>query len=57
MWLQIVKQSHVDCNWVSSCPYPDKITYDLVITGAGILGVSVAQALEVRPNRRVGVLK
>ncbi|PNH02901.1 Guanylate cyclase soluble subunit beta-1, partial [Tetrabaena socialis] len=45
-WLQIIKQAHVDCNWVSSCPYPDKVTYDLVITGAGILGVTVPQALE-----------
>ncbi|GLC52309.1 hypothetical protein PLESTB_000607500 [Pleodorina starrii] len=45
-WLKIIKQAHVDCNWVSSCPYPDKVTYDLVITGAGILGVTVPQALE-----------
>ncbi|KAG2499523.1 hypothetical protein HYH03_002469 [Edaphochlamys debaryana] len=45
-WLKIIKQAHVETNWVSSCPYSDKITYDLVITGAGILGVSVPQALE-----------
>ncbi|GLI69453.1 hypothetical protein VaNZ11_014066 [Volvox africanus] len=45
-WLKIVEQAHVDSNWVSSCPYPDKVTYDLVITGAGILGVTVPQALE-----------
>ncbi|PNW71315.1 hypothetical protein CHLRE_16g649050v5 [Chlamydomonas reinhardtii] len=45
-WLKIIEQAHVDCNWVSSCPYPDKVTYDLVITGAGILGVTVPQALE-----------
>ncbi|EFJ46683.1 guanylyl and adenylyl cyclase family member [Volvox carteri f. nagariensis] len=45
-WLKIIKQAHVDCNWVSSCPYPDKVTYDLVITGASILGVTVPQALE-----------
>ncbi len=53
-WLQIVKQAHVDCNWVSSCPYPDKVTYDLVITGAGILGVSVQQALEGERTRAQG---
>ncbi|GFR46278.1 hypothetical protein Agub_g7832 [Astrephomene gubernaculifera] len=45
-WQRIVQEARVDCNWVSSCPYPDKITYDLVITGAGILGVTVPQALE-----------
>jgi len=35
-----------DTNWVSSCPYPDAVTYDIVIAAAGILGVTVNQALE-----------
>ena len=46
--------SSAPCLQVSSRPYPDKITYDLVITGAGLLGVSPAEALEAYGQYFVG---
>lgn len=45
-WEAILARTKHDSKWVSSIPYPDKITYDLVITGAELLGVTPAQALE-----------
>ena len=45
-WNEILLASKVSFPWVSTCPYSDSITYDIVITGAGILGVTVEQALE-----------
>ena len=47
VWLKIIEKSHVDTSWVSSCPYPDKVTYDVVITGAEILGVTVPQVRQL----------
>jgi hypothetical protein len=45
-WNQVLAASGEKYPWVSSCPYADAVTYNLVITGAGILGVTVEQALE-----------
>eukprot|EP00798_Chlamydomonas_sp_ICE-L_P003500 gene3500-13567_t len=47
-WLEILNESGQASTypWVSSCPFTDQITYDLVNTGARVLGVSVDQALE-----------
>lgn len=47
VWEKILQQADgVKATWVSSCPYPDAETYTLVLTGAKILGVTPAQALE-----------
>ena len=40
IWLKILDRVHTESTWISSKSYPDKITYDLVINGADILGVS-----------------
>ncbi|KAF8066284.1 Gucy1b1 [Scenedesmus sp. PABB004] len=45
-WEEVLTASQVPATWVSSCPYSDKVTYDIVVTAAGILGVSVNDALE-----------
>ena len=42
----VCEQAHAETNWLSACPYPDSVTYDLVISGASLLGVTPAQALE-----------
>eukprot|EP00878_Enallax_costatus_P026891 GHUV01028902.1.p1 GENE.GHUV01028902.1~~GHUV01028902.1.p1 ORF type:complete len:767 (+),score=239.67 GHUV01028902.1:298-2598(+) len=45
-WDQVAAAAGVGTNWVTACPYSDKITYDLIVTAAGVLGVSVNEALE-----------
>jgi guanylate cyclase soluble subunit beta len=27
-WKEVVEKSEIDPNWISSCPYSDKITYE-----------------------------
>jgi guanylate cyclase soluble subunit beta len=27
-WKEVLEKSKVDSNWVSSCPYADKVTYE-----------------------------
>ncbi|KAG2450442.1 hypothetical protein HYH02_004944 [Chlamydomonas schloesseri] len=63
VWEQTLATSGVQAGWVSSCPYPDATTYNLVITASKILGVTPAQALEaygvyfVEYTRRLGYEK
>jgi len=45
-WLRVLEASGVNYPWLSSCVYADQVTYDIVTTGAEILGVTVEQALE-----------
>jgi hypothetical protein len=46
VWTKILAESGEEESWVSSCPYSDAVTYNLVLTGAKILGVTAGQALE-----------
>lgn len=58
-WDQILKASGVHKNWVSSCPYSDKITYECVgvLVGvwwwrvSGVVLVCVAAAARVCKRR------
>lgn len=46
-WAKIVEDSGTtSTDWITTCPYPDSITYELVISAANLLGISVNQALE-----------
>jgi hypothetical protein len=45
-WTKVLAESGEEESWVSSCPYSDAVTYNLVLTGARILGVTAGQALE-----------
>ena len=45
-WHTILEESGEKEGWVSSCPYSDNVTYNLVLTGAKILGVTPVQALQ-----------
>lgn len=45
-WVKILAESGEKEEWISSCPYSDSVTYNLVLTGAKILGVTPGQALE-----------
>ncbi|GLI65462.1 hypothetical protein VaNZ11_008812 [Volvox africanus] len=47
VWASVVDVAGVGKGgWVSSCPYPDSETYQVVITASTLLGVTPAQALE-----------
>ena len=28
VWAKTVLNAHADANWLSSCPYPDSVTYE-----------------------------
>jgi hypothetical protein len=45
-WAKILAESGEKEEWISSCPYSDSVTYNLVLTGAKILGVTPGEALE-----------
>ena len=47
-WSLILSKSGAQYPWLSTCPYSDKITYDLAITASEVLGISLADALEVK---------
>ena len=57
-WRKVVEGSGVtSTTWISSCPYPDSTTYDIVVTAASLLGISVNQALEAFGLYFVGYLE
>ena len=28
IWKEVIAKSEIDPNWISSCPYSDKVTYE-----------------------------
>jgi hypothetical protein len=56
-WEKVLAESGEKEHWISSCPYSDAVTYNLVLTGAKILGVTANQALEAYGNYFVKYIK
>lgn len=47
-WDAVVEKAEIaDKTYISTCPYADADTYGIVVSAAGLVGVSVAQALEL----------
>jgi guanylate cyclase soluble subunit beta len=55
-WQQVVEGADVRPNWISSCPYPDSHTFDIVVHAARLLGITVDQAIEAFGCYFVGYL-
>ena len=53
IWAEILVKSEVTYPWISTCPYHDKVTYDLAITATEVLGIPLNQTLEVNSSMQI----